>query len=161
MLGRRLIGAATSVAAAALGVGTSAGTTASTPVPHVITCAWIAQHQAQAAVLGVSCDGNPGPSQVITPFASGCQRVPSSGEIGTNVYASSTVEYANTWSWGSEISPHGPYYWYLKHTDGSNQAYGYSSGSDGGVGVPGNDYYWEVQNKASYPQYFEVCYGQH
>lgn len=92
------------------------------------------------------------------PDASGCQRVPSSGYIGTNVYASSTDEYATNWNW-SASSSNEPFYWYIKHTDGSNQAYGYSSGGGGSDTVPGNVYYWEVQNKGSDPQAWNVCYS--
>lgn len=92
------------------------------------------------------------------PNASGCQRVPSSGYISTNVYASTTDEYATSWNW-SASSSNEPFYWYIKHTDGSNQAYGYSSGGGGSDSVPGNVYYWEVQNKGADPQAWNVCYS--
>jgi hypothetical protein len=91
------------------------------------------------------------------PDANGCVRVPSSGYIGHLVYASSSAEYATYWQWSSGSSSE-PFYWYIKHTDGSNQSYGYSSGG-GSQNVPGNVYYWEVQNQGSDPQAWEVCFN--
>ncbi len=93
-----------------------------------------------------------------SPDASGCQRVPSSGYIGTNVYASTTDEYATNWQWSASSSGE-PFYWYIKHTDGSNQDYGYSSGGAGSDTVAGNIYYWEVQNKGADAQAWNVCYS--
>jgi hypothetical protein len=150
------------------------------PSDGIYTCRWIAAHPTAATLAGVSCRAdmvNPGsdytPSDVLVATramgpdaidASGCQYVPPQPQaIGTNVYAQSTAEYSATWAWGVVYpsAQHGPYYWYLKHTDGSNQAWNYSGGADGSIGVPGNVYYWKVQNKASWPQEWEVCYGQH
>ncbi|HZT92558.1 MAG TPA: hypothetical protein VFA05_11015 [Gaiellaceae bacterium] len=97
----------------------------------------------------------PSPAQ---PNANGCQRVPASGYIGTTVYAATTDEYATSWSWSASSSGE-PFIWYIKHTDGSNQVYGSSSGYGDSVGVPGTVYYWEVQNKGSDPQAWNVCYS--
>ena len=41
-----------------------------------------------------SSDQVPAPAE---PDANGCQRVPSSGDIGYHVYASTTYEYSNYW----------------------------------------------------------------
>jgi hypothetical protein len=58
----------------------------------------------------------------------------------------------------SRLSPRRSTVWSIKHTDGSNQSYGYSSGG-GSQNVPGNVYYWEVQNQGSDPQAWEVCFN--
>jgi len=85
--------------------------------------------------------------------STGYQRVPLSGSIGTNVYASTSFEYSLAWGWtGSSQS--GDFYWYIKKTDGSNQVWNFSNGIGGEIGVPGNIYEWKVQNKASVPQYW-------
>ena len=52
-----------------------------------------------------------------------------------------------------------PYYWYLKHTDTTNQAYGYSGGVGTGVSAPYNVYYWQVLNNGATPQAWQVCYS--
>jgi hypothetical protein len=94
----------------------------------------------------------------VSPDANGCVRVPSSGYISHLVYASSPAEYATYWQW-SAASSNEPFYWYIKHTDGSTQTYGYSGGGGGSQNVPGNNYYWEVQNQGADPQAWEVCFN--
>lgn len=86
----------------------------------------------------------------------GCDRVPATGYIGTNVYAESGAHYANYWSWGSGSSGE-PYYWYVKKTDGTTQDWGYTSGGDQSS-VPANVYRWKVQNKGATPQAWNVCF---
>jgi hypothetical protein len=110
---------------------------------------------------------NPG-AQAITPAqraafgphpdASGCERVPSSGQIGTGVFASSSAEYSNEWTWPAGSFGES-YTWYVKHTDNSTESDGTesSSGSWGPGGA--NNYYWEVQNHGSDAQaWSNVCY---
>ena len=138
------------------------------PPGGVYTCAWIAANPTAATLVRVSCNPsgvNPGsavtPADVaaVTPLGTGCQRVPSAGAIGHLVYASTTPEYSSSWSWSSS-SRDEPFYWYIKHTDGSNQAYGYSLVAGGGLGVPPNVYYWEVQNQGADARYWDpVCWS--
>lgn len=98
-------------------------------------------------------------NSLVTPMANGCQRVPSSGYIGTGVYASSTAEYANDWSWSAGSSSE-PFYWYVKKTDSTTYTWGYSTGGGGDTGtIAANNYYWEVQNQGSTPQAWNVCYS--
>lgn len=93
----------------------------------------------------------------VQPMASGCERVPATGYIGTNVYASSGTHYANFWQWGSASSGQ-PFNWYVKRTDGSNVASGSSDGGGGQTQVGANNLYWKVQNRGSTPQAWNVCY---
>lgn len=86
----------------------------------------------------------------------GCDRVPATGYIGTNVYADSGAHYANFWNWGPGSSGEA-YYWYIKKTDGTTQTNGYGSGGDS-ASVPANIYRWKVQNKGAYPQAWQVCF---
>lgn len=88
---------------------------------------------------------------------SGCQRVPSTGYIGTNVYADSTSESANYWSWGSASSGQ-PFYWYVKRADNTNADSGYSAGGGGSSSITASTYHWKVQNKGSTPQAWNVCW---
>ena len=90
-------------------------------------------------------------------FATGCERVPASGYIGTNVYANSNAHYVNFWEWGSASSSQ-PYYWYVKRTDNTNVDSGYSNGGGGQSLVGANVLYWKVQNKGATPQAWNVCY---
>lgn len=90
-------------------------------------------------------------------MATGCDRVPASGYLGTNVYADSNAHYANYWYW-SDSSSSQPFWWYLKKGDNSNQGSGYSTGAGDAISVPGNIYRWKVQNKGSSPQAWTVCY---
>jgi hypothetical protein len=82
--------------------------------------------------------------------------VPTTGYIGTNVYAESGAHYANYWSWGQGSNGE-PYYWYVKKTDDTTQSWGYLS-SGGNSTVPANVYRWKVQNKGVAPQAWQVCY---
>jgi hypothetical protein len=93
----------------------------------------------------------------VQPFASGCERVPATGYISTNVYASSSTRYANFWQWGSASSGQ-PFNWYVKRTDGSNVASGTSNGGGSQTQVGANSLYWKVQNRGSTPQAWNVCY---
>lgn len=148
------------------------GTVGAYPPDGIYTCAWIAANPTAATLARVSCraDGvNPG-SQITpaeaadlatpsTPDTNPCQRVPGSGAIGTNVYAATTFEYSTAWFWPTS-SRGEPFWWYIKHTDGSNQAYNYSAGGGGQLGVPANIYQWKVQNKGADAQYWDgVCYS--
>jgi hypothetical protein len=90
-------------------------------------------------------------------LSSGCQRVPASGYIGTGVYASSSSQYSNYWSWGAASSRQ-PFHWYVKRTDGSNAANGSSSGGGGSASVSPSTHYWKVQNQGSTPQAWNVCW---
>jgi hypothetical protein len=100
---------------------------------------------------------SPPVAQLVTPLSSGCQRVPATGYIGTNVYADSTSEYSNYWSWGSASSGQ-PFYWYVKRSDESNASNGYSTGGGGSSSIAANVYHWKVQNKGSTPQAWNVCW---
>lgn len=90
-------------------------------------------------------------------LSSGCQRVPSSGYIGTGVYASSSSVYSNYWSWGAASSGQ-PFYWYVKRNDDSDAASGYSGGGGGSSSIGANVYHWKVQNQGSTPQAWDVCW---
>jgi hypothetical protein len=90
-------------------------------------------------------------------LSSGCQRVPASGYIGSGVYASSSSQYSNFWSWGAASSGQ-PFHWYVKRTNGTNAANGSSSGGGGSASVGANTYYWKVQNQGSTPQAWNVCW---
>ncbi len=91
------------------------------------------------------------------PDANGCQRVPSSGFISHNVYASTSSEYANFWYWSSGSSNES-FSWWIKKTDGSVVAHGSSPGGGGSQSVAANVYYWQVQNTGSDPQAWNACY---
>lgn len=93
----------------------------------------------------------------VAEFATGCQRVPSTGYLGTNAYAQTTAEYANRWDWSS-ASSNQSFAWWIKKTDGTIQASGTSSGAGGGRTVAANIYYWRVQNQGGSPQAWNVCY---
>jgi hypothetical protein len=88
--------------------------------------------------------------------AAGCQRVPSSGYIGSHVYASSTVQYSNYWSWSTSSSLE-PFSWYVKTTSGTIVASGSSGGAGGSSSVAVNNLYWQVQNTGATPQAWTVC----
>lgn len=90
-------------------------------------------------------------------LSSGCQRVPATGYIGTNVYADSSAQYSNFWYWGAASSGQ-PFYWYVKRNDNSNADSGYSTGGNGSSSVAANIYHWKVQNKGSSPQAWNVCW---
>lgn len=90
-------------------------------------------------------------------LSSGCQRVPATGYIGTNVYADSSAQYSNFWYWGAASSGQ-PFYWYVKRNDNSNADSGYSNGGNGSSSVGANIYHWKVQNKGSSPQAWNVCW---
>jgi hypothetical protein len=93
----------------------------------------------------------------MTAVSSGCQRVPSTGYIGTNVYADSVSQYSNYWSWGPASSGQ-PFYWYVKRNDNSNADNGYSSGGGGSSSIGANIYHWKVQNQGVTPQAWNVCW---
>lgn len=95
--------------------------------------------------------------EATTASAGGCERVPSTGYIGTNVYADSVSQYSNYWSWGGSSSGQ-PFYWYVKRNDNSNADSGYSSGGDGSSSIGANIYHWKVQNQGSTPQAWNVCW---
>jgi hypothetical protein len=99
---------------------------------------------------------NPPPPSGASTMDVGCDRVPATGFIGTNVYAESGAHYANYWNWGQGSSSE-PYYWYVKRTDDTTQTWGYLS-SGGNSSVPANVYRWKVQNKGVAPQAWQVCY---
>jgi hypothetical protein len=89
--------------------------------------------------------------------SSGCQRVPTSGYLGTGVYASSSSQYANHWSWGAASSGQ-PFSWFVKRTDESNADGGSSGGGGGSSQVAANVYHWKVQNQGPTPQAWNVCW---
>jgi hypothetical protein len=91
------------------------------------------------------------------PDADGCQRVPSSGYIGYDVYGQTSLEYSNYWYW-SGSSSNESFSWYIKHNDGSIEAHGTSAGGGGSQSVGANNYYWQVQNTGTDPQAWNACY---
>ncbi len=99
----------------------------------------------------------PAPPAIVA-LSDGCQRVPATGYIGTNVYANSTAQYANYWSW-SEASSAQAFYWYIKKTDNTTIAFDFSGGGGGSRSVAANVYYWKVQNQGAAPQAWNVCYS--
>jgi hypothetical protein len=96
----------------------------------------------------------PAPAQ---PDANGCQRVPSSGYIGYDVYAQTSTEYSNYWYW-SGGSSNESFSWYIKQSGGSIEAHGSSPGGGGSQTVGANNYYWQVQNTGSDAQAWNACY---
>jgi len=90
-------------------------------------------------------------------LSSGCERVPASGYIGTGVYASSSSQYSNYWSWGAASSGQ-PFNWYVKRNDESNADSGSSSGGGGSSSPASNVYHWKVQNQGGTPQAWNVCW---
>lgn len=90
-------------------------------------------------------------------LSSGCQRVPASGYIGTGVYASSSSQYSNHWSWGAASSGQ-PFSWFVKRGDESNADSGSSGGGGGSSSLASNVYHWKVQNQGSSPQAWNVCW---
>lgn len=90
-------------------------------------------------------------------LSSGCQCVPASGYLGTGVYASSSSQYSNYWSWGAASSGQ-PFHWYVKRNDESNADSGSSGGGGGSSSVGANTYHWKVQNQGSTPQAWNVCW---
>lgn len=93
----------------------------------------------------------------VSTMATGCERVPASGYIRTNVYADSNAHYANFWQWGAASSGQA-YNWWVKRSDNSNWASGSSSGGAGQASGGANILYWKVQNKGATPQAWNVCY---
>jgi hypothetical protein len=96
------------------------------------------------------------PTGTFVPDATGCQRVPGTGYLGTNAYANTASEYANHWDWSAGSAAQ-LYNWWLKHNDGTTARSG-STTSGGSVDVGANIYYWRVQNKGATPQAWNVCY---
>lgn len=97
------------------------------------------------------------PRSEVGAMATGCERVPASGYISTNVYADSNAHYANFWQWGAASSGQS-FNWWVKRTDNSNWASGSSSGGSGQASGAANILYWKVQNKGATPQAWNVCY---
>jgi hypothetical protein len=100
------------------------------------------------------------PAAEFGALATGCQRLPTTGYIGTNVYANSTAQYANYWEWSNSSSAQ-PFFWYIKRTDDSNADSGSSTGAGSSRTLGANVYYFKVQNKGSSPQAWNVCYDVH
>jgi len=92
------------------------------------------------------------------PDANGCQRVPSSGYIGSGVYASTSYEYSNYWSWSASSSGE-PFHWYIRRLSDDKIMYdGYSSGGGGDQYTTATSWRWQVQNQGTDPQAWNVCY---
>lgn len=98
------------------------------------------------------------PAVVLAPLGSGCQRVPSTGYISDGVYAQTSGEYSNYWSW-SDASAVQPFHWYVFTSGGTLKANGSSPGTGGATTVPANVNYWKVQNQGSVPQAWNVCWS--
>lgn len=102
-----------------------------------------------------SSDQVPAPAE---PDANGCQRVPSSGYIGSHVYASTTYEYSNYWYW-SGSSSNEPFHWYIRRLSDDKALYdGSSQGGGGSQSTTFNNWRWQVQNLGSDPQAWNACY---
>lgn len=105
------------------------------PPNGVYTCDWIAGHPAAAAQAQVSCDPSvffgavsapmpiAGPPAMMlaspnTIDSSDCWNIPEGGgSVGPGVYAWSSWEYANWWTWvANNAWPDGPidYTWYIQ-----------------------------------------------
>lgn len=98
------------------------------------------------------------PVAQLVPFGSSCQRVPSSGYIGHDVYAQTTGEYSSSWSW-SAASSHEAFHWYVFNAGGSLEADDYSGGGSGSISVPANVNDWKVQNLGADPQAWTACWS--
>lgn len=155
---------------AILVVGTAVGSAGSTPAPSAASAARV--WTAPLFSLGLSMvparvePYRPGdkvwlrspPPAEVGVLGSGCQRVPASGYIGQYVYAQTTAQYSNYWSW-SASSASQPFHWYVFTSGGVLKADGGSSGGGGSVTVPANIHYWKVQNLGSTPQAWNVCWS--
>ena len=92
------------------------------------------------------------------PDANGCQRVPASGYIGPGVYASTSYEYSNYWSW-SGSSSNEPFAWYIRRLSDDKIIYnGHSAGGGGDQYTTATSWRWQVQNQGTDPQAWNVCY---
>lgn len=153
----------------------SALDTSIVPPDGIYTCSWIAGHPTAATLAGVSCREdmvNPGssvspesvglPSGLGTdsPDANGCQQVPGGGgKISVGVYAATTYEYSDAWSW---IGGFGPYEWYIQKTTGVYEVYGgvFDNGPYDIGGLQPNIYRWKVHNEGYGPaSWWPVCYS--
>lgn len=148
-------------ACALLGFAGSAAADSS-PAPVVVTVTPVSPYQPGDLVWNSTPPTNTSslsnPFSTVTPMASGCERVPSSGYISTGVYANSSAEYANDWNWSAGSSSE-PFYWYVKKTDGTTYTNGYSAGGGGDTGtIAANTYTWKVQNAGATPQAWNVCF---
>jgi hypothetical protein len=135
------------------------------PPNNVYTCQWINAHPQEAATASVSC-GVPFPSSLIGPdsagtstsagpLASGCQRVPAVGDVSPGVFAWTTVEYSNWWSFGPSVSQ--SYTWYVQKSSGVNYVSG-SASAYAQVNVPPNDYRGGGQNNGTSVMHWSICY---
>jgi hypothetical protein len=120
------------VAMIAVATASAKQTVSALPPNGVYTCGWIATHPAAAARARVTCDASvffsamrqspPIAGSVVTALASpdtidstGCWDIPEDGSrISPGVYAWSSWEYANRWSWAAHYGPPVDYTWYIQ-----------------------------------------------
>lgn len=150
---RRLLVRVTAVSVALLASGSVAAGSLGSPTERqvVVTVTPVRPYQVGDPIWTSSA-----PATVIQ-FATGCQRVPATGYIGSGATGQTTAQYANRWDW-SAASSNQSFSWWIKKTDGTTQASGSSSGGGGGRTVAANIYYWRVQNQGGSPQAWNVCY---
>src|SRR4051812_38759046 len=118
-------------------VGTASAakpTAAAFPPNGVYTCNWITLHPAAAAQAQVTCDPAAfsvtmsapapiaGPSVAILASpdiieSTDCWNIPEGGgSVSPGVFAWSSFEYSNWWTWNANNAPNGPidYTWYIQ-----------------------------------------------
>lgn len=92
------------------------------------------------------------------PPANGCQRVPSSGYISSGVFASTSYEYSNYWSW-SQSSSNQRFHWYIRRLSDDMTLYnGASQGGGGQQQTTATSWRWQVKNEGADPQAWNACY---
>ena len=92
------------------------------------------------------------------PASRGCERVPATGYIGSDVYARTAGHYSNSWQW-SAGSASQPFHWWVFTTGGTLKATGASGGEGGSTTISANNHYWKVRNDGSAPQAWNVCWS--
>jgi hypothetical protein len=103
------------------------------PPNGVFTCKWIAAHPTAALQARVTCDpktfalattGAPHmmQAQEVSTLSQGCAFVPNTGRVGQGVFAWTSYQYSNQWSWQGEWNP-SDYTWYIKRTNGTTVAW--------------------------------------
>lgn len=162
-----------------LGATTVARATATPSLPPngVYTCAWIADHPADAASAGVTCSSQAPPippnspstfPETLNPIAAVapldqtvCGRLPAgTTRVGEGVFAwTQFYVYSNYWDINGYVAYN--YTWYVQKTDGTNKFH--ELVTDAGIhgtppDLPANNYRAGAQNHASVPVYWVVCY---
>jgi hypothetical protein len=134
----------------------SATSTSADPSPHVTVTPIRPYHFGDK----VWTSSPPVENIVAQPFTSGCVSVPTSGYIGSGVYANTNYHTTDGWGW-SDSSSEEAFHWYIRRTsDGVDVANAPSAGAGQPLylGVAYTTYIWKVQNLGADPQAWNVCW---